>query len=399
MLGWGKLKGFTLQFLKDFSLPILFNNYRYNYKLLSKVKIEDINLLSHQYFDQLRGLYLENLSRNEQARLISSADKVRTLPYLSVLDKHPGLDRREPRDYVSFAPYYWLNEVVSPIERARIKPTKRDGEANPFLAVRSDKPKLAQVCSRVHLLALAYTKTKNSKYLKYIEEQLEVWFIDENSRMSTHMKHAQILPWSGRKSGLGVIDARWLVLLIDALALLKVEKAANVDTIRKVCKWLLCFSTWLTTSMSGLTELARKNNRGSWIDTLLCYIALAVNEPEIAKEVSTFSLNERLSKQVSKDGMQPFELIRKMPISYSLYNIFPVLYLAQINVCLCKEMNNNEHVDALRNSMSELYQLIEGREKGCIESIDFDYTFDLNLYYPYSFAQIKSFPAVMPFAN
>lgn len=393
------MNGFPFYILRDFSARFFFDNYRKKCKQLTEVDVEATNVLSHQYFISLKDKYFCHLQRLNNENLLNSANDIISLPYLSIIDKHPSLKIRDTREYVSFAPYYWLDEDVPVMSKSKVKPVKKDGQANPYLAQRSDKPKLAQLCSRTHVLALAYLKTKNISYLHYIEEQISIWFIEDETHMIARMKCAQILPWSGKNNGFGIIDARWLILLIDALAILKFENKSNHQLIDKVCIWLLAFSDWLLSSVSGLSELSRRNNRGSWVDALLCYIALAMNRTDIAFHIADFSLSNRITRQISGDGMQPLELVRGMPVSYSLYNIFPVLYLAEIKAHVEDHNVRSSHVMHLQNSVNDLTKLIDEREKGNIESIDYKSTFELNLYYPYSFAQLKYFPAVMPFTN
>jgi len=385
--------------LRDFSARFFFNNYRSKCQQLSEVDVDTTDVLSHQYFISLKEKYACHLQWLDNKNLLNSANEIISLPYLSIIDKHPSLKISEPREYVSFAPYYWLDEDVPVMSKSKVKPTKKDGQANPFLSQRSDKPKLAQLCGRTHLLALAFLKTKNISYLHYIEKQLNIWFVEDDTRMFAHLKRAQIFPWSGKKRGFGIIDARWLILLIDALAMIKPEKESDNLLINKVCHWLLRFCDWLLKSFSGISELSRRNNRGSWVDALLCYIALAVNRTDLALHISSFSLSNRVTKQLSDDGLQPLELVRGMPVSYSLYNIFPVLYLAEISAQLEQHNVTCSNVMRLENSTKDLIKLIDGREEGNIESIDYKSTFDLNLYYPYSFEQIKYFPAVMPFTH
>ena len=383
--------------LKGYSFKRLLINYRRSCLRIMRATKRYDGSFTHPYFSQLTLQYVESLANCDQVQLLAEADALVKVPYLDISAKKWAPLEISHQNYLSFAPYYWQECNDNPLKKSSIKAVYRDGRANPFLAARSDKPKLAQMCARIHLLTLATIKHNNPKYLEYIGKQLSIWFIDEQTRMFPQMKYAQIIPWSGAQTGFGIIDSRWLILLLDALAMLTHHTDFQVDD--TISRWFNDFAIWILTSTSGLNEIMRENNRGSWVDVLLCYIGLALNKPEMANVIINQTFSNRTKKQVDEFGFQPYELKRFNPISYSLYNMYPLYYLNCISRFTNDQFMSNAHIDRLQRIENDLLKYIKGSEKGKIEHINFNSSFGLNLYYPYSHAQLKNFPCVLPFTD
>lgn len=373
----------------------------FNYRKSCRASLSEIDNLqdcfSHSYFQSIAKKYSKKLGSVDLSWLASEADKIIKKPYLDITKKNLDTFGINSNDYISFAPYYWCETEENPLSKSSVKPSYKDSRSNPFLANQSDKPKLAQLCARVHLLALASAKYKEKHYIEYIHEQLNIWFVEQKTRMSPNMKYAQIKPWKGAKRGYGIIDSRWIILLLDALVILKYEVNYEVD--EGVMSWLIEFADWILTSSSGLNEIMRENNRGSWVDVLLCYIALSVNKQDVTISIIEHNLANRLSKQIGEDGLQPLEMRRYNPVSYSLYNMYPLYYLYNLEQHFNVDDNEREHINRLRGSEVSLSKLITGNEKGKIEHINFCSSYNLNLYYPYSHAQLSNFPCIIPFTE
>ncbi len=396
-----EVKGNQLNFVtfKNLHNSYSFKRVLFNYRSSCRKILSNIDdtkeYFSHSYFQSLAEQYSNNINQVESSLLIDEADELLTKPYLNITKKHLDTLCINPQNYISFAPYYWQINNEHPMKKSTVKAEYRDSRSNPFLAERSDKPKLAQLCARIHLLVLASIKNNDKKYIEYIHMQLNIWFVDQNTRMNPHMIYAQIRPWSGANKGHGIIDSRWLILLFDAIALLKHKMGYVIE--KEVVSWLVQFAKWILSSLSGFNEILRENNRGSWVDVLLCYIGLAVNKSQVASCILEQSYSERLKKQIDNNGFQPLELKRYNPVSYSLYNMYPLYYLNNLNIHFNNKNKGSSHINLLQNAEVELYHLIKDHEEGEIEHINFCSSNALNLYYPYSYYQLSNFPCVMPF--
>lgn len=362
--------------------------------------------MTHHYFVHVVERYVDCIQGQNHQSLLRKAERVLSLPYLTVTDKERLPPSNVANDYLSFAPYYWHENNPDPFTKPKIAKFKKDGRPNPALTKLSDKPRLAQMCARVHLLTLAFKLSGDLKYVEYIDAQLRCWFVTPETRMNPHMEFAQIMPWRNHRRGLGIIDARWLILLLDAVAILLHAGALNNEVAKSLSSWIKAFSLWLLRSPAGLFEVAMRNNRGSWIDVLLTYNALALGVEDAALLIAEGGTKNRPQEQFNELMMQPFEMQRYTFVSYSLYNIYPLYYL--FNFLKWKKQSEKDktvvknlerEVLLLDKAVSTLQTMIPPHEMNKIEAIDFDEAFSLNLYYPYCFSQLQNFPGIYPFPS
>lgn len=401
---------FALKIKLNFKKRLKATRITHNYKqsLLQKFE-EDVPLnqmFEHRFFDYIKGAYVEQLDKLNQEKTLKQANEIISLPFLNITEKSLTAPSGNKSDYLSFKPYFWLDGDINPLTKLGTVPEYLDGRPNPYLAKLSDKPKLAQLCARIHLLGIAFHITKNARYLDVAKKQIHIWFIDPETRMSPHMEYAQIMPWSGQTKGIGIIDARWLILLIDGLVMFGVEESFSKGEKKAIANWLHSFATWIMKSTSGKEEVRMKNNRGTWVDALLVYISLTLGKNAVAQQLTRYALENRPDEQITKDFKQHLELSRYTFVSYSLYNIFPMYHL--MTYANWSMSNDNKaflssrttrKVNFLINSSKRLASRIPKHEVGKIESIQYKATYDLNLFYPYSLAQAHTFPAIFPFVR
>lgn len=393
-----------LRILSGYTLVRLLRNYRRSCRTLFQQGIDYNRFATGTYFATVVDQYANCMHIKSHTRLLEKADALVKLPFLTVSDKTMLPPSQVGNDYLSFAPYYWHRDNPDPFSKPKVEKYKKDGRPNPALTKLSDKPRLAQMCARIHLLTLAYQHTEERKYLDYIIGQLTCWFIASETRMNPHMEYAQIMPWRNHHRGLGIIDARWLILLIDAIAILRSKDALDKEIVVALADWIKQFSLWILTSPSGLLEVAKRNNRGSWVDALLTYTALVLGIEQAATSIAVFGIKNRPREQFDKLMLQPLEMRRYNFVSYSLYNIYPLFYLLNVLHWKYSSVKNDERVDAinretslLKSAVKLLQEMIPAHELNHIESIEFNENFSLNLYYPYCFAQLSNFPGIYPF--
>jgi hypothetical protein len=152
-------------------------------------------------------------------RLLAEADKRLEQKPSSVMDKMQVPPSGDKHDYISQAPYYW-RDTNSPGE----KYISRDGERNPEAEKNSDARNFASVCSDTHTLSLAYYFSGDEKYAAKAAEFIRVWFLNPATRMNPNLKYGQGIPGGVEGRPAGLISARCLADLVDAIGLLAGSK-------------------------------------------------------------------------------------------------------------------------------------------------------------------------------
>lgn len=79
----------------------------------------------------------------------------------------------------------------------------------------------------VSTLALAWYFSQDSRYAQKAAEQIKSWFLDPKTRMTPNLQHAQAIPGINTGRGIGIIDSRALVEVVDAIALLQSSGALS----------------------------------------------------------------------------------------------------------------------------------------------------------------------------
>ena len=137
--------------------------------------------------------------------LRSKAEKRLTEPLVAITDKKVASPSGNPHDYVSLGRYWWPN----PKTANGLPYVQRDGEPNPENDA-YDRPRFERMVEAAEQLSLAWFLTGEPGYAERAARQLRVWFLDEATRMTPHLKHAQLIKGINDGRGVGLIDVRGL---------------------------------------------------------------------------------------------------------------------------------------------------------------------------------------------
>jgi hypothetical protein len=259
-------------------------------------------------------------------RLLAEADKRLGQKPASVMDKiqvPPGGDKH---DYFSQAPYFWANPNTS----NGLPYVNRDGQLNPEVRNSSDAGNFAAVCYDARTLALAYYFSGEEKYAAKAAEFVRVWFLDPATRMNPNLKYGQGIPGVVEGRAAGLITARCLTDLVDAVGLLAGSKNWTPDDQQGMVAWAGDYFQWLTTSKIGLAEDAAANNHGTFYDAEAVSLALFIGKTNFAREKLLTAREKRIAGEIEPDGKMPQELRRTLSFHYSLFNLDAELQLADL---------------------------------------------------------------------
>lgn len=244
----------------------------------------------------------------------------------SVVNKAATPPSGDKHDYMSRAPYWWPN----PDTKDGLPYIRRDGERNPEIRKLPDHDDLGRLVSATETLALAYYFLGEEAYAAGAAELLRTWFLAPATRMNPHLEYGQAIPGINQGRGVGIIETRGLVQLVDAVGLLAGSKSWTEVDQRGLEDWSRRYLRWLRESRHGRDESAATNNHGTYYDAEVASLAFFTGQPELAAQVLGESRQRRIAAQVEPDGRQPRELGRTRAWSYSIMNLGGLMTLASL---------------------------------------------------------------------
>ncbi len=251
-------------------------------------------------------------------RLIASADKALKQPLYSVMDKSLTAASGDKHDYYSFPPYWWPD----PSKKDGLPYIRKDGETNPDAnSDATDKKRLIAMSNDVSALALAWHFSQKPAYAEKARDQLLNWFINPQTRMNPNLQYAQGIPGINDGRGIGLIDSRALVEVIDAIELLRPANVINEEQYQQLRQWYGDFYRWMITSQNGFEEDNWHNNHGTYFDLQAASFALFSGQTAEARKRLQITQLRRIANQFDKQGRQMAELERTRPWHYSNFNL------------------------------------------------------------------------------
>lgn len=251
--------------------------------------------------------------------LIKNADEYLSSPLYSVMDKSLVAFSKNKHDYYSFPPYWWPN----PSTKDGLPYIRKDGQTNPDSnSNATDKNRLVKMSNAVYELTLAWYFTNDQKYARKAEQQLVTWFINPETKMNPHFEFAQAIPGINNGRGIGLIDSRSLVNVIEAAVILHSTGQLSDKNFQILKIWFGQFYQWMITSQNGFEEDNWPNNHGTYFDLQAVAFAIFSNRPieEITKRLQITQLR-RIGSHFDKEGKQNAELERTKPWHYSNFHL------------------------------------------------------------------------------
>ena len=256
--------------------------------------------------------------------LISKAEKALSMGRLSVVDKSLTPPSQDKHDYMSLGPYFWPN----PKTKDGYPYIRRDGKVNPNALIDSDSPRLVRLTNALETLALAYYYTNNTKYAQRAVEMIQIWFINDTTKMNPHLKYAQGIPGTVPGRALGILDGRHFVRILDSITLIENSNLLSYKDLEIIKQWVKDYQNWLLNGEYAYDESHRPNNHGTFYDYQVVGYALYLEQPKKAKELLTNAQYIRLGSHIGSKGQNFHELERTRPLHYSLFDLEAMIGLA-----------------------------------------------------------------------
>jgi hypothetical protein len=256
----------------------------------------------------------------------AAADKALTEGPFSVTQKTVTPPSGDKHDYMSQAPYFWPD----PSKPNGLPYIRRDGERNPELKKISDHDQLGSLGEASRALALAWYLTGKPAYADRAALLIRTWFLSPATRMNPNLEFGQGIPGINTGRGIGLIETRSLMPIVDDAGLLAGSPAWIAADQKGLTDWYSAFLHWMLDSQKGRDEDAAKNNHGTWYDLQVTDYALFLGRRDLAVETLTRAKKRRIAFQIEPDGRQPLELARTKAWSYSIGNLDGLMQLASL---------------------------------------------------------------------
>ena len=276
------------------------------------------------------------------AELKKQADALLHVEALSVMMKEQAPISGDKHDYMSLARYYWPD----PTKSDGLPYINRDGVSNPELK-KYDRNRLGDTANRISTLALAWYFSGEEKYAEKAVELIQVWFLNEDTRMNPHMEYSQVARGHRGDKGraAGVLDGYSFIEMLEGVQLLEGSKAFTKKDSKRLKKWFSTFLQWMLTSKQGIDEGLMVNNHSVAYDAQIIAYALYCGNQKVALEVIDAFPEKRLYQQVEPDGSQPHELRRTLAFHYSQYNLTHFLDIYQMARKAGREIQHETSAD------------------------------------------------------
>lgn len=262
--------------------------------------------------------------KNPLKKYLAGADTLLYTKPFTVTDKDFLPPSGDKRDFVSMGPYWWPD----PAKPDGLPYIRKDGERNPEYYKYRDQDYFNQLIDVIQVLSNSYYVTGNIKYAWKAVEFINVWFVNENTRMNPNMNFAQFIPGRNEGRGSGLIETRYIYRITDAVVLLRASDAWGKNIDKQLNQWFEEYLNWMTTHKYGMDESKAKNNHGTWYDVQRTAISIFLGKIDAAKELLETAKEKRISSQITPEGKQPLELARTKSFNYSVMNLSAMMHLA-----------------------------------------------------------------------
>lgn len=271
-------------------------------------------------------------------KLLSVADEALAVKELyTVMEKKQIPPSGDMHDYMTIAIYFWPD----PKKADGLPYIRRDGEINPETKDYKDKANIGLMIKSVEKLALAYYFSEDEKYAEKAVAQIKAWFLDPATKMNPNLNFAQAIKGKNDGRGIGLIESREFVLVIDAIGLLQHSKHWTSKEQTGMEDWFKAYLEWFSTSKNGIEEMNAKNNHGIWYDAQKLGFALFTKNNKAAKSTIE-SVKERLESQMDETGFFPLEMERTISLHYEAFILEPLFWIAQMGGFLNEDLWNYE---------------------------------------------------------
>lgn len=222
---------------------------------------------------------------------------------------------KNAHDYFSESSYWWPDPKNPDGPYIR-----KDGLRNPdrFDQHRIDIENMSNAV--LWLSAYSYFFNDDESAAK-ARKLIEVWFLDDATKMNPHMKYAQAVRNKSEGRCYGILDSRMFVYVLEGVNFLRASGKWESVIDSKFRAWFREYLDWLTTSKNGIDEKTGGNNHSTWYAVQVAAVSAFLGDEENFKMIFDFTKSNLIENEIEADGSCPRELARTNSLSYSVFNL------------------------------------------------------------------------------
>jgi hypothetical protein len=294
---------------------IIYHEPRYEMAIqgFSDIKHERFQLL---YSADLQSSIMLDVGEFDRHRILTLAKDALAVMPITITKFHAEHSIGGSNDFYSNADYWWPDASKS----NGLPFIQHDGETNPN-NFNEHRIAMRQMRDAVAALGAAYKITRDERYAQKAVQLLQIFFLDETTRMNPSLQYAQAVPGRDNGRGFGIIDGLHLIEVPQAIAALEGSSSMTKKIEQDLKKWFADLAQWMVTSKNGKDESTTKNNHAVafWLQ-VGCYSRFTGDELKMAECRRQFK-EIFVPSQMAIDGSFPLELKRTKPYAYSLFQL------------------------------------------------------------------------------
>jgi hypothetical protein len=283
-------------------------------------------------FDLKQLNHIKVLFKNLQANAVSAVEELGQLAseilaegLSPVTDKSASLLSTDPHDFQSLAKYIW----IGPVTGLRIR---RDGVVNPACyGPEYDSLRLVAFSEKVVLLSLAEFFLPSRGYGAAAEQFCKAWFLDRQTFQTPHFKFAQA-PEAGEEGGYqGIIEARHLIYVTEAVCLLEKLGSMQDEVSAGIRRWFESLLAWMESDERIVRASQSGNNLSYWVDLQRASYYRFTGDEEQTKLILRESNEKRIIRGMALDGELVTETSRKNPVDYVTFSLVAMALMSRLD--------------------------------------------------------------------
>ena len=295
-------------------------------------------------------------------RLIKEAENILNQSCYTVVDKSTVPPSGDKKDYMSLATYWWPD----PEKADGLPYIRKDGYRNPEGDKENyDDRRSSRMVDDVVTLTLAWFYSNDSRYAGKAADMIDTWYLNPETGMNPNLNFGQAIPGRVEGRGIGIIDTRNYIMIVDAARLLEKSPAWSKRNSKSLQQWFSEYIAWLQESEYGKDEEEHLNNHGTWYDVQLAWYASYTGNNLLVKDIVNNAKTRRIDRQIDSLGRQEHELDRTKSFTYSVFNLEALILLGKIG-----EMNGidlwtheSPQKGSIKKACDYIFSFIENSEE------------------------------------